>query len=75
MQPLKFYIAVAGVGALSDFALNTYLSGTTPTSEVGKGLKGFYSGVHPVKAMLLASVTFVAVVFIADLIVTGTSKK
>ena len=67
LQPIGFYITVAIVGALADLAVNKYVSSRPATGSASSGLKDFYSKVSPVNAMILASVTFVAVVFIADL--------
>jgi hypothetical protein len=68
MQSAKFYATVAVIGALSDLAVNKYVSSRPAVGTASSGLQKFYSEVSPAKAMLLASITFVAVVFIADLV-------
>lgn len=75
MQSPKFYLYVAGVGALADLAVNKYVSNTEVTSDTALGLKSFYSKVSAPKAMLLAAATFVVVVLIADGLMTTISKK
>jgi hypothetical protein len=75
MQSPKFYLYVAGVGALTDLAVNKYVSNTNVTSETALGLKSFYAKVPTGKAMLLAAATFVVVVLIADGLMTTINKK
>jgi hypothetical protein len=75
MIELKKYTAIAVVGALTDLALNKYLTSRQPTGEISKALKGFYSNINPIKSALVASVTFVAVVLIADVLVNNLSKN
>lgn len=74
MQNIKFYTTVAIVGALADLGTNMYVSNANITSAGAKGLKEFYSRISAPKAMFYASLTFVGVVLIADLIVTGLKK-
>ena len=75
MQSPKFYATVAIVGALSDLAVNKYVSSRPPVGTASSGLQKFYSEVSVGKAMLLASVTFVAVVLVADVIYSKVIKK
>ena len=75
MQSPKFYLYVAGVGAIADLAVNKYVSNTQVTSNTALGLKSFYSKVSAPKAMLLAAATFVVVVFIADILITSSNKN
>lgn len=75
MQNWKFYTAVAITGATADLLTNLYVSNAPIKAEGAKGLRDFYSKIHPAKAMLYASLTFVAVVFIADGIITLTANK
>ena len=75
MESAKFYATVAVVGALADLAVNKYVSSRPAVGTASSGLKEFYSQVSIGKAMLLASVTFVAVVFVADLIYSKALTK
>lgn len=75
MLSVKTYGYIAAVGAVADFALNKYLTNSKPTGEVSTALKGFYSKVDPIKSAVVASITFVAVVFIADLIQNAVEKN
>lgn len=75
MLSVKTYAYIAVVGAVADFALNKYLTNTKTTGEVSTALKGFYSKVDPIKAAVAASITFVAVVLVADLIQTAVDKS
>lgn len=74
MQSWKLYTSVAVIGALSDLALNKYVSSLPSPTGATKGLKSFYSEVNTGYAMLLASITFVGVLLIADLTLTGIQK-
>lgn len=75
MLSVKTYGYIAVVGAVADFALNKYLTNAKTTGEISTALKGFYSKVNPLKSAIVASVTFVAVVLIADLIQTAVEKN
>lgn len=75
MQSAKFYATVAVVSALSDLAVNKYVSSRPAVGTASSGLKDFYSQVSVGKAMLLASVTIVSVVLIADFIYSSSIKK
>lgn len=75
MQSAKFYVTVAIVGALADLAVNKYVSSRPAMGSATSGLKKFYSEVSVGKAMLLAAITFVVVVFIADYIDSKVDNK
>lgn len=75
MLSVKTYGYIAVVGAIADLALNKYLSNTKASGEISTALKGFYSKVDPLKSAVVASITFVSVVFIADLIQSAVEKN
>ena len=73
MQSAKFYGAVFGIGMLADFGTN--MATKNSTSGMTGGLASFYKTASPVKTALLAGATFLAVVFVADLIVSKKRRK
>lgn len=75
MQSPKFYLTVAVVGALADLLTNLIATNSSATTGMISGLKTFYSTAPAWKTALLASITFVIVVLIADFIYTEISKN
>lgn len=76
MQAPALYIAVALVGAAADLGTNVYLQNrTTIYSPPALALKEFYNSAPAYKTAFYASVTFVLVFFIADVLVTLFTQK